>query len=109
MSIELHPEPPMVRVEWIDSGNHKDAGWGPKEKYLEDVHEEIRQGVLTVGYLMHADDDLLVVALSWDPYCDAYYGAQIIYKPCVKSVTRIPESHPLCGKRHPSNVDCIAA
>lgn len=61
--------PPLVCVEWVDTTNI--AAWTP----LSDVAEFARDGGFicrNVGYLVHSDDDCVVlaarIALSAEPH-----------------------------------------
>lgn len=66
-----------IKIEWIDSGTHIDPNkWAPLSAYT-DVKPTT---VVTAGLFMHEDNDAIWVGLSYDPFHDAWYGAQWIYK-----------------------------
>jgi hypothetical protein len=75
----------MAYVRWIDSGMHSDYGWAPAEKYIEnaDLH---RMECVTVGIIMHEDEDIIVVALSHDPAHDKWISAQLIHKQSIQDL-----------------------
>lgn len=68
-----------LRITWYDSGMHLDEGWATADKYTEDIDLD-RLLVVTVGMLMHEDDDVVVLGLSYDPAHENWYGAQLIMK-----------------------------
>ena len=74
----------MVRVEWTDSGTFRESGWESKEQLLERTNGLIN--VVTVGYLVHEEEDKYFIALSSDFTNDHYYGVQIIGKFAVHSM-----------------------
>jgi len=75
----------IVVIEWLDSGLYLDEGWAPQEDYLRELTLD-RMTVITSGILMHEDEEMIVVATSYDPSHDTYYGAQVIARSNVISV-----------------------
>jgi hypothetical protein len=76
----------LISVTWTDSGIHTDHGWASKEKYLEGINPPESNLVQTAGIKMHEDDDCIVVALSYDPVRNTWYGAEMILKSNVLSI-----------------------
>lgn len=75
----------MVYVRWVDSGMHSDYGWDTAAKYLD--RASLRQmECVTVGILMHEDEDIIAVALSHDPEHDKWISAQLIHKQAIKDL-----------------------
>jgi len=72
----------MVRVVWTDSGLYREDGWETKEEILANTKGLV--DVVTVGTLVHEDDEKYYVALSSDNVNEAYYGVQIIGKFAVR-------------------------
>jgi hypothetical protein len=75
----------LVSVQWTDSGMHVDHGWDTLDKYRQDLSPGSTR-VQTVGILMHEDDEIMLIGLSYDPTHDKYYGAQMILKSNVLSI-----------------------
>lgn len=74
--------PPILAIRWIDSGMAIDRGWARREHYLS----ETRIGAMvahTAGYLMHEDDDVIVLSSTYDPTGQTFYGAQVIAKTAI--------------------------
>lgn len=69
----------MVKVRWLDSGMHIDKGWASLEDYRKDTGTA-RMEVITVGFLMHEDEETLLVGQSYDPAHDHWVGGQLIVK-----------------------------
>lgn len=78
----------MLRVEirWIDSGTWYEDGWETKAKIVE--HTSLSE-VVTVGHLMHEDDEAYYVASSYDAINGHFYGVQLIHKQAVTGFTRL--------------------
>lgn len=76
--------PKVLKVEWRDSGMHIDHGWATTAVYQESVGKW-NGTVTTIGALMFEDDNVIVIGLSHDVANDTWYGAQLIYKPCIIS------------------------
>lgn len=79
----------MLRVEirWIDSGTaYSDNQWEHREHIMKTatLHE-----MSTVGWLMGEDDFAYFVGLNYDSVSDKFFGAQVIAKSNVVSVTRL--------------------
>lgn len=74
-------------IRWLDTGAHVDYGWAPKEKYIADAVTD-KMTVDTIGFLMHEDDDIVMVALS-HVFDDLWYGAQIIHKSSIVEKRRM--------------------
>lgn len=78
----------MITVRWIDSGMAIDHGWAGRERYLRDVRID-RMIAHSTGYLMHEDDDLLVLSTTYDPAGRTFYGAQVIAKSSIIERSRV--------------------
>lgn len=70
----------MVRIVWTDSGTFRENGWETKEQIAEGALSDI----VTVGELVHEEEDRYYVALSSDFRNDHYYGTQVIGKFAVR-------------------------
>ena len=68
-----------VAVRWLDSGMHIDKGWASLEDYRKDTSTQ-RMTVVTVGILMHEDEETLLIGQSFDPAHDHWVGGQLIVK-----------------------------
>lgn len=79
---------PMVSVEWADSGAHIEHGWEPVEKIIARAHTQFGH-VHTVGVLIHEDDEMVVVVLSYDESSDATFGAQAILQSNIVRLRRL--------------------
>ena len=73
-----------VAVKWLDSGMHIDKGWASLEDYRKDT-ETSRMTVVTVGILMHEDDQTILIGQTYDPSHDHWVGGQLILKENVVS------------------------
>lgn len=69
-------------VEWLDSGLSLHEGWATKEVYLAKAGLD-RMAALSAGFVMHEDDDQLILALSYDAEHDTYFSAQVIAKSAI--------------------------
>lgn len=76
---------PVVVVEWLDSGLNISDGWQKTDDVLGQARIE-RMNVTTVGMLMHEDDDLVIVGLSYDAEHDQWFSAQAIAQQNIKSM-----------------------
>ena len=72
----------VERIHWTDSGQHMDHGWAKATVFAQSAMNW-DGAVVTVGQVIHEDEDVLVVGLSHDVSNDTWYGAQLIYKPCI--------------------------
>jgi len=80
----------LVHVQWRDSGIHVDKGWAGLDQYMANLSADSTL-VDTVGILMHEDDDILMIGMSYDSFHDTWYGAQVILKSnIVDTYTLIP-------------------
>lgn len=71
--------PAIIAVRWIDSGMAIDRGWARRERYLTDVRVDAMIAH-TAGFLMHEDDDVVVISATYEPSGQTFYGAQVITK-----------------------------
>ncbi len=69
----------IVKVTWKDSGLHIDYRWAKLEKYMADASPFLSE-VETVGVVMHEDEDIIMLGMSYDAVHDTWYGAQVILK-----------------------------
>ena len=72
----------VERIHWTDSGMHLDHGWAKATAFAQSAMNWSGE-VVTVGQVIHEDDSVVVVGLSHDTSNDEWYGAQLIYKPCI--------------------------
>lgn len=66
-------------VRWLDSGMALSDGWQSPEWFKERARTESME-VVSVGIPMHEDDEVVVLAATWDPALDQYLNAQVIVK-----------------------------
>jgi hypothetical protein len=76
----------LVLVEWIDSGMALSNEWKKQTAFAEELHGNNVLLVSSVGFLIHEDDEHLILGQSRDEHNDQYLNAQVIYRPCVRSV-----------------------
>lgn len=71
----------IVRVRWLDSGAHLDfdRGWRTLTEFMEKAALGTMEAE-TVGYLMHEDDDVILLGQTHNPTGDNWVGAQMIAK-----------------------------
>lgn len=74
----LRPVPLMV--VWRDSGMQINEPWASTEVY-QAYSRDWTGKVISVGMLLHEDDSVLVLGLSYDAEGDHWFSAQLIYKP----------------------------
>lgn len=72
----------LSRITWVDSGMHLDHGWAPTDVYKRSANKWHGQ-VVTTGEVFYEDHMVVVVGLSKDTAGDNWFGAQLIYKPCI--------------------------
>lgn len=66
-------------VRWLDSGLAMSDGWQPVEYYKERALTEAME-VVSTGMPMHEDDEVLILAGTWDPALNQFLNAQVIAK-----------------------------
>lgn len=77
-------QPVIERIVWTDSGMFIDEGWAALDVYKRQAREW--DGcVETIGRVMYEDEKVVVVGLSHDKHNDNWYGAQLIFKPCIQT------------------------
>ena len=54
--------PVAQRVEWVDS-TFTEEGW----KDIDEVMERCKDSIVSCGFVAGEDNDVLVLALSWNP------------------------------------------
>lgn len=75
----------VIEVIWIDSGAYIDPGeWSSTAVYQQRA-KQWNGEVKTIGQLVYEDSKVLVLALNVDLSTGNAYGAQLIYKPCIKT------------------------
>ena len=78
----------MVRVEWIDSGMSRSNGWEGALAFIEAAHAADALKVVSVGWLLHSDEEHVIIAQSWDKENDQYLNGQIIWR---KAMTKFDD------------------
>ena len=69
----------MQYVRWLDSGTHLSDGWMQLDVVRQQAKASL-QYVDTVGFVVHEDEEVVVLGLSHDAVHDTVYGAQVIAK-----------------------------
>lgn len=80
VNIAHDPQPIPMMVIWRDSGMQISEPWASTEVYKSYIRDWNGE-VTSVGMLLHEDDSVLVLGLSYDPAGDHWFSAQLIYKP----------------------------
>lgn len=80
-------EPAMARsleaIRWRDSGMHLAAEeWQPLTRLRARPVANAME-VVTVGMLIHEDEDVVILGLSIDEAGGSVFGAQAIWKPAI--------------------------
>ena len=70
-------------IRWRDSGMHLAAEEWTLITRLRARGVASGMEVVTVGTLVHEDDDVVILGLSIDEPGDAVFGAQVIWKPAI--------------------------
>lgn len=70
------------RIIWVDSGMHIDHGWASTDVYQRSANKWSGR-VVTCGTVFYEDENVVVVGLSHDMNSNNWFGAQLIYKPCI--------------------------
>jgi len=73
-----------VRVRWIDSGMHYDAGWAHREEFLGDDLKTME--CESVGLWMGESDHAVALGQTRDIENNNWMAAQIIWKPSILAV-----------------------
>ena len=71
-------------IRWLDTGMALAEGWKKAGFYASQANLT-RMEVVTVGLLVYEDDDVVVVANSYDREHDAYVNAQVVAKVAIIS------------------------
>lgn len=77
---------PYVRATWVDSGMNRTNGWESLQDTLAGIGDKQLAPVITVGVLMHEDDNQVVIGQSYDSGNDTWYSAQVIWKKALLSL-----------------------
>jgi hypothetical protein len=93
----------MVRVEWIDSGMSRSNGWEEALAYVNASHKEDVLKVISVGWLLHADEEHVILAQSWDKENDTYLNGQIIWRKAMTKFDDLASSTPAFTKGSPDD------
>ena len=72
----------IEKITWIDSGMFIDHQWAELNVYQKSA-KEWDSIVITVGTNIYEDEKVIVLGLTHDSQNDHWYGAQLIYKPCI--------------------------
>lgn len=98
MTMELSPQRdpvagpekcPLVKVLWIDSGMALGDTWVTKDEIIERTEGISSMTAVTVGWLIHQDDYIYVIAQTYDQHNEKFINAQIIATSAVKAWTEI--------------------
>lgn len=71
-------------IRWLDTGLAISEGWKRPEHYASQARTG-RMEVVSAGLLVYEDDDVVVVANSYDPELDQFVNAQVIAKVAILS------------------------
>ena len=80
--------PPIVLVEWLDS-HRASNGWTELEESVESGREAITTSMLSAGFLVHDDDDGVVVACGLNPRGPDVEGAMAIPRVAIRRVVQL--------------------
>ena len=69
-------------IRWLDTGLAGSDGWKDKAFYMR---EGKCSEVISAGLLVHEDEEVVIVANSYDPDNDLYVNAQVIAKSAIIS------------------------
>lgn len=75
-------------VEWVDSAVMAGT-WRDRQDAIDAVAKSMATHIVSVGIVVHEDDDAIMLAVTWNPNPDDIQGAILIPKAVVKSM------HPL--------------
>lgn len=78
-------------IKWLDSGLSIADGWQTIEFYREAGRLD-RMYAYTVGMVFHEDEDVVLVAQTYDPKHDTYINAQAIAKANITDRTVVDET-----------------
>lgn len=83
----------LVKVEWVDSGAALYDGWEQPADMIE--RSKINDLMcMTVGFLLHEDEERVIVSLTWDSHHDAFVSGHNIFKPCIVRMVDLTEVAP---------------
>jgi hypothetical protein len=78
----------LVTVEWMDTGARAGMTWATAEELVKEA--ATNDGiVVTVGYLLHNDDQFLLLAQSHDTHFDNYLNTHQVMKSAVRKVVKL--------------------
>ena len=72
----------LEEITWIDSAKSWAAGWHSVE-WVRQEAAEWEGTSTTVGYVIHEDDRVLVLAQTIDNESDKLANLFLLYKPCI--------------------------
>jgi hypothetical protein len=74
----------LVRITWHDSGMQHESGWKTPEQV-----ENRTPSVISVGYVVHEDDENITIAQGFCIDPELYYGFHTVWKPAVKKMEEL--------------------
>jgi hypothetical protein len=80
--------PAIVLVEWLDS-HRASNGWTELDESVESGREAITTAMLSAGFLVHDDEDGVVVACGLNPRGPDVEGAMAIPRVAILKVTQL--------------------
>lgn len=86
---------PLVKIDWVDASQK--SGWHNKE----DIDFERPMDIMTVGYIIHQNDEKVTVAASLtDLDCDNYQcnGIMMIPQVTIKKISHLTEASMTLGE-----------
>lgn len=78
---------PIIQVEWVDSSSYSGHPWAAEDRLIQSANEGLAKCV-SVGYLIHETDEVLVIAMGYDTG-GAILESFFIPKAVIKKITRL--------------------
>lgn len=87
------PVPPVVLIGWRDAMTAT-SGWATLERIRETSRDAFDNPIRAAGFLIYEDDDLVVVAVAWNPDTEEpeVTGAMMIPRSEVVSIDVLREA-----------------
>src|SRR5687768_11742154 len=77
-----------VEIDWVDSGEAAaNDEWTKTDKIKQRAPNLVKHWPSTTGKLLHFDDHVAVVGLTYDEENDTWFSVQIIQRSAIRKVT----------------------
>lgn len=77
---------PLQRITWIDTGIAMTGEWLSLPQILGRIASPDSMLAVTVGWTIHSDNEITVMAQTYDKKHNMWMNAQIIHTPAIRTI-----------------------